>query len=99
MKRNKADGYLCWNCSTQRSRTVGLSGSTLNSPVYKESPWAVSDIVKPAIVTVLQDPEEEEGPQPAARPQVSAALFINPSLRFYVPGLLERPWQGPASLT
>lgn len=73
-----------------------LSGSTLNGPVYKESPWAVSDIVKPAIMTVLQDPEEEVGPQPAARPQVSAALLINPSIRVYVPRLLERPWQGPA---
>ena len=38
---------------------------TLNSPVYKESPWAVSDIVESAIVAVLQDPHEEECPQSA----------------------------------
>lgn len=39
--------------------------STLNGPIYKESPRAVSDIVEPAIMTVLQDPHEEECPQPA----------------------------------
>lgn len=41
--------------------------STLNTPIYKESPWAVSDIVEPAIMTVLQDPHEEECTQPADR--------------------------------
>lgn len=47
------------------------SGNTLDSPVYEESPWAVSDTVEPAVVTVLQDPQEQECPQPAARPDVS----------------------------
>lgn len=50
--------------------------NTLNSPVYKESPRAVSDIVEPAIMTVLQDPHEEESPQPAARTWLTS-IHIN----------------------
>lgn len=59
----------------QCSRPMESSKSTLNSPVHEERPWAVSDIVEPAIVTVLQNPQEEERPQPAARPQVSGHII------------------------
>lgn len=38
---------------------------TLNSPIYKEGSWTVSDIVEPAVMAVLQDPHEEERAQPA----------------------------------
>lgn len=75
---NKLDSDLFRNSAqveAQCSRPMESSESTLNSPVYKECPWAVSDIVEPAIVTVLQNPQEEEHPQPAARPQVSGHII------------------------
>lgn len=50
--------------------------STLNCPVYKESPWAVSDFVEPAIVTVLQDPQEKECPQSEERTYLTS-IHIN----------------------
>lgn len=63
--------------------------STLNSPVYKESPWTVSDIVEPAIMAVLQDPHEEESPQPAGSTcltsiHINQTLFINLTLRRHI---------------
>lgn len=53
--------------ATQGSRP----GGTLNGPVDEERPRAVSDAVEPAVVAVLQDPQEQERPQPAARTRVS----------------------------
>lgn len=50
--------------------------ATLNSPVYKEGAWAFSDIVEPAIMTVLQDPHEQESPKPAGRTWLTST-FIN----------------------
>lgn len=44
---------------------------TLNRPVYEESPRALSDIVKPAIMTVLQDPQKQERPQPTERARLT----------------------------
>lgn len=62
----------------RNERTASASlPSTLNSPVHKESPWVVSDIVEPAIMTVLQDPHEEECPQPAGRTWLTCTLHIN----------------------
>lgn len=52
--------------ATTKKAFAWLPG-TLNGPVHKESPWAVSDIVEPAIMTVLQNPHEEERSQPADR--------------------------------
>lgn len=78
MCSNKLDDDLFRNSAQveeQYSRPMESSKSTLNSPVYKERPWAVSDIVESAIVTVLQNPQEEERPQPAARPQVSGHII------------------------
>lgn len=49
--------------------------STLNSPVYKEGAWAFSDIVEPAIMTVLQDPHEQESPKPAGRTWLTSTLI------------------------
>lgn len=41
--------------------------STLNSPVHKKSARAASDMVKPSIMSVLQDSHEEECAQPAGK--------------------------------
>lgn len=65
---------------TQQEEDIYTSlPSTLDSPIYKESPWAVSDIVKPAIMTVLQDPHEEECSQPAGRTWLTST-HINPGI-------------------
>lgn len=45
---------------------------TLNSPVYEEGSWTVSDIVEPAVMAVLQDPHEEESAQPAGRTRLTS---------------------------
>lgn len=63
------------DCGNERKAFTSLP-STLNGPIYKESPWAVSDIVEPAIMTVLQDPHEKECPQPAERTWL-ASIHIN----------------------
>lgn len=53
--------------SGNKKEVFTLLPSTLNSPIHKECPRAVSNIVKPAIMTVLQDSHEEECPQPAEK--------------------------------
>lgn len=62
----------------QRAVQGSGPGGTLNGPVDEERPRAVSDVVEPAVMAVLQDPQEQERPQPAARPRVS--VHINQSI-------------------
>lgn len=65
-----AEGRRGRACKERRELTS--VPSTLNGPVYEESPWAVSDIVEPAIVTVLQDPQEKKSPQSVERARLTS---------------------------
>ena len=58
--------------------SVRAALSTLDAPVYEESPWAVSDVVEPAVLAVLQDTHEQECPQPAGRTMFQAVVKVNP---------------------
>lgn len=58
-----------------------LNSHTLYSPVHKKCPWAVSDSIEPAIMSILQNPQEEESSKPVQWSQksfiASISLLIN----------------------